>query len=138
MMYRKLSGRRRIRLALEVVTADSKQALKEFIELPYSLYRDDPIGCLRCGSRSRNCWTGPSIRFTPTPRPSFFWRGRTAAWWAAIAAIVDRNHNRFHEENAGFFGFFECVERPGSGGGSARRAPDSGCSTAAPVFSAAR
>ena len=24
-----------------------------------------------------------------------------------IAAILDRNHNRFHEENAGFFGFFE-------------------------------
>jgi len=30
-------------LALAVVTADSKQALKEFIEFPYSLYRGDPF-----------------------------------------------------------------------------------------------
>ena len=27
-----------------------------------------------------------------------------------VAAIIDRNHNRFHEENAGFFGFFESVD----------------------------
>src|SRR5690349_7495423 len=26
-----------------------------------------------------------------------------------IAAIIDRTHNRVHQENAGFFGFFECV-----------------------------
>src|SRR5215472_19183994 len=29
-----------------------------------------------------------------------------------IAAIVDQAHNRFHEENAGFFGFFESVNDP--------------------------
>ena len=27
-----------------------------------------------------------------------------------IAAIFDRAHNRFHEESAGFFGFFECID----------------------------
>jgi GNAT superfamily N-acetyltransferase len=29
-----------------------------------------------------------------------------------VAAILDKAHNRFHEENAGFFGFFECVNDP--------------------------
>jgi hypothetical protein len=27
-----------------------------------------------------------------------------------VAAIVDKAHNRFHRENAGFFGFFECID----------------------------
>src|SRR5579859_3527852 len=27
-----------------------------------------------------------------------------------IAGIIDRNHNQFHDEKAGFFGFFECVD----------------------------
>ena len=29
-----------------------------------------------------------------------------------IAAILDKAHNRFHEEEAGFFGFFESVNDP--------------------------
>jgi len=29
-----------------------------------------------------------------------------------IAAILDRAHNRFHNENAGFFGFFETINDP--------------------------
>ena len=28
--------------AIDVITADSKQAVREFVELPYSLYRGDP------------------------------------------------------------------------------------------------
>jgi len=33
-----------------------------------------------------------------------------------IAAILDRNHNRFHGENAGFFGFFESEDDPAVAG----------------------
>ncbi len=29
-----------------------------------------------------------------------------------IAAVVDRDHNRFHQEKTGFFGMFECVNDP--------------------------
>jgi GNAT superfamily N-acetyltransferase len=30
-----------------------------------------------------------------------------------VAAIVDHTHNRFHNEQAGFFGFFDCVDDVG-------------------------
>jgi len=35
--------------------------------------------------------------------------GRPAA---RVAAIINHNHNKFHNEKTGFFGFFECVNSP--------------------------
>ncbi len=48
----------------------------------------------------------------PNAEAEFFWRGRDGRVVGRIAAILDRNHNEFHEENAGFFGFFESVDDP--------------------------
>ena len=35
--------------------------------------------------------------------------GRPAA---RVAAIINHNHNKFHNEKTGFFGFFECINSP--------------------------
>ena len=40
----------------------------------------------------------------------FFLARRDGRVVGRIAAILDRNHNQFHEESAGFFGFFESVD----------------------------
>jgi GNAT superfamily N-acetyltransferase len=40
----------------------------------------------------------------------FFLARREGRVVGRIAAILDRNYNRFHEEETGFFGFFECEE----------------------------
>jgi GNAT superfamily N-acetyltransferase len=40
----------------------------------------------------------------------FFLARREGKVVGRVAAIINRNHNKFHDENAGFFGFFECVE----------------------------
>ena len=55
-----------------------------------------------------------------------------------IAAILDKAHNRFHEENAGFFGFFECVDDQTVAGALLARARAMAGRSAAPRFSAAR
>jgi len=31
---------------------------------------------------------------------------------ARVAAIINHNHNKFHNEKTGFFGFFECINSP--------------------------
>src|SRR4051812_12922824 len=40
----------------------------------------------------------------------FFLATRDGNVVGRIAAVVDRNHNSFHDEEAGFFGFFECID----------------------------
>ena len=55
-----------------------------------------------------------------------------------IAAIIDRAHNRFHEENAGFFGFFECVNDPAVAEALLARARQLGGAIAARSSCAAR
>ena len=50
--------------------------------------------------------------FYPNAEAEFFLARRNGAVVGRIAAIIDRAHNRFHEENAGFFGFFESVDDP--------------------------
>src|ERR1700760_227147 len=48
--------------------------------------------------------------FYANAQADFFLAKRDGRVVGRIAAVIDRNHNRFHGEQAGFFGFFECVD----------------------------
>jgi GNAT superfamily N-acetyltransferase len=95
---------------IKVVEATEKKHRKEFLELPYRLYRADP------------CWV-PPLRIAVkellnTKKHPFYANAEMACFLAQqddrtvgrIAAIVDRNFNRFHEDNIGFFGFLEMID----------------------------
>lgn len=99
-------------MALEVVTADSKQALKEFIEFPYSLYRDDPFWVPPLRIAVKELLDRARHPFYANAEAEFFLARCDGRVVGRIAAILDRNHNKFHEENAGFFGFFESTNNP--------------------------
>jgi GNAT superfamily N-acetyltransferase len=95
--------------AVKVVAVGDQGGLKEFIELPYTLYRHDA------------CWVPPlriAVKEILDRKKHPFYKNADAEFYIArqngrvvgrIAAIIDRAYNRFHQENAGFFGFFECV-----------------------------
>jgi GNAT superfamily N-acetyltransferase len=99
-------------LALEVVTADSKQALNEFIEFPYSLYRGDPFWVPPLRIAVRELLDRAKHPFYANAEAEFFLARREGKVVGRIAAILDRNHNKVHEEHAGFFGFFESTNDP--------------------------
>lgn len=83
--------------------------LKEFIRFPWKVYRGNPN------------WVPPlrsEVKFLLNEKENPFFRHAEAACFLArkngkavgrIAAIIDRNHIAFHKEQAGFFGFFECL-----------------------------
>lgn len=101
--------------SVEVRPARGRTQLAAFINLPWKLYRHDPL------------WVPPlksSVRelLTPEKHP-FYGGGRDAerelflAWdgrdvVGRVAAVLNHAHNRFHEEKIGFFGFFESIDRP--------------------------
>ena len=99
-------------MPLEVVTADSKQALKEFIEFPYSLYRGDPFWVPPLRIAVKELLNRAKHPFYANAAAEFFLARQDGRVVGRIAAILDRNHNKFHEENAGFFGFFESTNAP--------------------------
>lgn len=92
---------------LEVRPAETGREKEAFIRLPWALYRNDPN------------WVPPLLRdmrrmLDPEVHPFHAhsdvrlflgWRdGRLAG---RVAAIHNRNHQAFHEEPIGFFGFYE-------------------------------
>ncbi len=95
---------------IKVVQATDKRQWKEFVELPYRLYQADP------------CWV-PPLRIAVkellnTEKHPFYANAEMAGFVARqddrtvgrIAAILDKNFNRFHEDNIGFFGFLEMID----------------------------
>ena len=90
-----------------VETADTKAAVREFVDYPYRKYAGDRrwVAPLRIGQFE-----------TLDPKVNPFWQHADQRLFLArrggvvvgrIAYIDDDNHNRIHDENLVFFGFFE-------------------------------
>jgi len=97
-------------LKFRIRKVEDKQDLMEFIRFPWRVYRDDAY------------WVPPLISerkafLDPQRNPFFehsevdlFLAQRDSETIGTIAAIINDNHNAFHEEKAGFFGLFEVIE----------------------------
>jgi GNAT superfamily N-acetyltransferase len=94
---------------IEVVAIDGKKALNEFVELPFSLYRDDAHWVPPLRIAVKELLDRKKHPFYANAEAEFFLARQNGQVTGRIAAIIDRNHNEFHQEKAGFFGFYESV-----------------------------
>jgi GNAT superfamily N-acetyltransferase len=104
------------------VTAVDQRGLKEFVELPYSLYRNDPYWVPPLRIAVKELLDRKKHPFYSNAEAEFFIARQNGRAVGRIAAIVDRAHNEFHSENAGFFGFFDCIDDAGIAEALLRRA----------------
>lgn len=94
---------------VEFEPAQNRKERKRFIELAWTINAADPA------------WI-PPLRLTvednlDTQKNPFYKHARIRCWNAyrdqvhvgRIAAVIDQRHNEFHQEQTGFWGFFECV-----------------------------
>ena len=89
--------------------------LSAFVDFPYSLFKGHPF------------WVGElkkdTLHLLASGHP--FWRHAERKLFMAfspgaggekpagrIAAVINSQHNAFHNENCGFFGFFDCEDNP--------------------------
>ena len=98
-------------MPIEVKKVETKKELAEFIDLPWKIYKQYPH------------WVPPlknEVERLVTPGKNPFWNHAERELYIAIsdrnvagriAAIRDDNHDRVHNEKAGFFGFFETTEK---------------------------
>jgi hypothetical protein len=97
-------------MSIEIKQHQPGRDLKDFIEVAFEVYRDDPA------------WVPPlhmeiTDRLTPKKNP-FFEHAEVALFTAwkdgkavgRISAQIDHEHLRIHKDNAGFFGFFDTVD----------------------------
>jgi GNAT superfamily N-acetyltransferase len=96
----------------EITLVKNSKELREFLALPYLLYKEDPYWV-------QPLWTVQKQLFESRNHP-FYGHGEIQCYLARrdgrpvgrIAAIVDHDFNRVHKESAGFFGFFESINDP--------------------------
>ena len=98
--------------SLVVVPVESRADLRRFINLPWSIYRDDPdwVPPLRRDVRAAFDTARHPFHLHSEIQPFLALHGRRVV--GRICAIRNRNHERVHQEAVGFFGWFECIADP--------------------------
>ena len=95
---------------IEIIAAEGRSELKDFIDLPWRIYAEYPN------------WVPPlkkEVRQMLDPRKHPFWEFSERILFLArrgsetvgrIVGIVDRNYNQCYNEKMGVWGFFECAD----------------------------
>ena len=95
---------------LAIVRAGDRKARKDFLELPYRLHRHDPHWVPPLRVAQKELFNTHKHPFYANAEAEFLLAVREGRVAGRIAAILDRNFNRFQGEETGFFGFFECED----------------------------
>jgi hypothetical protein len=82
--------------------------MKSFLMLPWRIYQNDPAWVPPLLSDMKAVLS-PSHPFHRHAEVQCFIAWRNNAAVGRIAAILNHTHIEFHEEQAGFFGLFECI-----------------------------
>ena len=92
-----------------VQPVSSSRELKQFIKFPWRIYRGNSTWVPPLLADRKKLLDKKKNPFYSHAEAEFFlaWRGKEIV--GRIGAIINRNHNKEHHENIGFFGFFESI-----------------------------
>lgn len=92
---------------ITVREARSSKEQKQFLELPYRLYKGHPHWVPQLRMAQKDILNIEKHPFYKTSEAEKFLAFRGDKVVGRIMAIYNRAHNEFHKEDVGFFGFFE-------------------------------
>ncbi|HSH00323.1 MAG TPA: N-acetyltransferase [candidate division Zixibacteria bacterium] len=95
---------------IRIVEADSRALRDEFIRFPLRLYRDDPHYVAPLIVERREFLDPAKNPFFAGARVKLFLAYRGAAVVGRISTCIYFAHNETHNEQVGFFGFFDTIE----------------------------
>ncbi len=99
-------------MQIHVQSVASRREMDEFIKWPMRLYRNDPFFVPPLLVERKEFFGPKNPLFTFTEVAYFLAKGEQGRTVGRVTAHINRRHNDFAGERAGFFGFFECVEDP--------------------------
>lgn len=95
---------------VRIIQVDRDADLGAFIDLPWKIYRGDSNWVPPLKKEVRNLLGSREHPFWQFAERSLFLAFRGSEPVGRIAAILNHNHNRFHNELAAGWGFFECTD----------------------------
>ncbi len=100
------------RNGIEIRPVKSRRDLKDFIQLPWRIYRDDPAWIPPLLAEEKKRLNRNKNPFFEHAEAEYFLAFHNGELVGRITAQIDRLHNKTHNEKTGFFGFFETVDEP--------------------------
>ncbi|MBX2992665.1 MAG: hypothetical protein KF749_16040 [Bacteroidetes bacterium] len=96
--------------AVAILPVHSKKDEKRFIKLQWKMYEGNPNWVPPLLMDRKKLIDRKNNPFYKHAEMELFLAERDGELVGRIAAIINHNHNKEHNENIGFFGFFECVD----------------------------
>jgi len=93
-----------------VKPVSTRRERKLFLELPWKMYRDDPHWIPPLRDAQKELVGYRRHPFYERNRVQTFLATRDGEVCGRIAAILNQDHNEYHNERRGFFGFFESID----------------------------
>ncbi|MEX2173165.1 MAG: N-acetyltransferase [Pirellulaceae bacterium] len=98
--------------SLIVRPVQTRRERSQFLRLPWDLHRHDPNWIPPLRTNQKELVGYKQHPFYDDAQVQTFLALRGGQPVGRIAAILNHVHNRYHQENLGFFGFFESVDDP--------------------------
>ncbi len=95
---------------LQIIAVQSRGDRKRFLHLPWQLYGDDPNWIPPLQQNQKELVGFARHPFYEHADAQAFLAVRNGKPCGRVLAIIDQAHNRKHNEQRGFFGFFESVD----------------------------
>lgn len=96
-------------MTITIRPVSTNQDLRRFVLFPHELYRDCPWWVPNLISDEIKLLTKGKHPFHEHADVALFLAEESGKITGRISAHVNHNHNKFHEDKVGFFGFFDCV-----------------------------
>ena len=96
--------------AVEIKAVTTRREKKQFLELPWKLYKDNPHWIPPLRMNQKELVGFKHHPFYDNNERQAFLATRDGEPCGRILGIINREHNRRYKENRGFFGFYESVD----------------------------
>lgn len=96
--------------SIHVSLVSSRKDWNDFIKFPWKIYKSDPHWVPPLISQQKDIFNKKTYPFFEHSEAEFYIARRGKKTVGTIAAILNNRHNMVHDENVGFFGFFETID----------------------------
>jgi len=95
---------------INIIEVESNKQLNNFIMFPFELYKDEPNWVAPLISERKEFFDKKKNPFYKSAKTKLYLAERDGKIVGRIATCVNYQHNEFHMEKTGFFGFFDVID----------------------------
>ncbi len=99
-------------VSVRSLSFERKKDINAFIDVQWTVYADDPAWIPLPKLIQREALNPRKVPFLQYGEAQLFLAERDGRAVGRISAQINPRHNEYHDEKAGFFGYFDCIDDP--------------------------